>query len=360
MSAARKGLILALALSAGASLPPVKSTTKGVLLLAEMLTPAKLLGMLPEPEVRRVSLQDGRADLYGGSGTMPGVVLVHGVAPGGAADTRIVQVAKSLSRLGRTVLAPYLGLGEQRLDRTDTARIRQSIDYLHEKTGDRVLVLAFSFGAAFSLVAMEEEPAVQDKVLKLATVGTYFDLVHLLQGVTTGKVQGPGGLTDDWSPNPAAGRLVTEYLAKYLGPGAERAVVRAYERGNPEGLPPQGRAIYDLMTNKDPLRTRELVAALPGGLAQLISDLSPAARIDRIRIPVSAMHSRQDPASPPSESAFLVSSLRPPAAGDLTRVGSFRHVTPARGTGLLKDAGPLIGFVAGVFREQERWGVYLW
>ncbi|HEX2052286.1 MAG TPA: hypothetical protein VHJ78_00990 [Actinomycetota bacterium] len=356
---ARKSLVLALALSAGATIPQVKSTTKAVLLLAEMLTPVKALSAMPEPATSVVQLKDGRADLYGEGDSLPGVVLVHGVAPGGPRDPRVIQVAQSISRLGRTVIAPYLAIGEQRLDPTDTERIRQSIDYLHGRTGGKVLVLAFSFGAAFSLVAMEEDPAIQDRVLELATVGTYFDLVHLLQGVTTGLVQTSGGLTGEWTPDRRAGRLVTEFLAKYLNDADERAVIRAYDDRNPEGLSPPARAIYEVMVNKDPARTRELVNGLPGGLGQLISRLSPAAHIDRIEIPVSAMHSRQDPASPPSESELLIAALEPPATGRLTKVGSFRHVTPATGTGLLKDAGPLIGFVAGVFGAQERWGIHL-
>jgi pimeloyl-ACP methyl ester carboxylesterase len=355
---ARKGLVVALVLAAGAAAQPVKSTTKAALLLTEMLSPVKPLQLLADPRVTVVDLPNGKADLYEGRNTMPGVVLVHGVAPGGPADPRIVEIARSLNRLGRTVLAPYLGLGDQRLDRTDPARIRQSIDYLEEKTGDRVMVLAFSFGAAFSLVAMEQEPAIQDKVRSLATVGTYFDLVHLLQGVTAGRVNAPGGLTDEWSPDPRAGKAVTEFLAAYLPPDDEKALVEAYEERNPEGLNPPSLAIYDLMVNTDPARTRDLVAALPAGLGDLIADLSPAARIDRIRIPVQAMHSRQDPAAPPSESALLVASLEPPATGRLTRVGSFRHVTPAKGVGLLKDAGPLLGFVSRVFGVQERWGIY--
>jgi pimeloyl-ACP methyl ester carboxylesterase len=355
----RKGLILVLALTAGYCIQPVKSTTKSVLLLTEMLAPVKPLSLLPDPKVSVVKLKDGKADLYEGRNTMPGVVLVHGVAPGGPADPRIVDVARSLNRLGRTVVAPYLGLGEQRLDRTDTARIRQSIDYLAEKTGEKVMVLAFSFGAAFSLVAMEDEPGVQDKVLEMATVGTYFDLVHLLQGVTAGRVNAPGGATDEWSPDPRAGKAVTEFLANYLPSDDEKALVEAYDERQPDGLNPASRAIYDLMVNTDPARTRDLVAALPAGLGDLISDLSPAARIGRIRIPIQAMHSRQDPAAPPSESALLVASLEEPATGRLTRVGSFRHVTPAKGLGLLKDVGPLVGFVSRVFGVQDRWGIYL-
>lgn len=356
----RKTLILALALAAGAATPSIRSTGKALLLLTEVLqSPIKPLQWAPEPKFSKVTLQDGIADLYESKPGMPGLVLVHGVAPGGPADPRVKSMAIAMNRLGRTVLAPSLVLGEQRLDRQDPARIRQAIDYLSDKTGEKVVVLAFSFGAAFTLVALEEEPRIQQKIQELATVGTYFDLVHLLQGVTAGRVDAPGGVTDEWSPDPRAGKAVTEFLANYLEEPEREALIKAYEDRSPGDLGPQPRAIYDLMVNKDPARTRGLVNNLPVGLPSLIADLSPVDRIEKITVPVRAMHSRQDPASPPSESALMVNSLRPPAAGTFTKVGSFRHVTPAKGVGLLKDAGPLIGFAADVLRVQERWGYHL-
>jgi pimeloyl-ACP methyl ester carboxylesterase len=356
----RKTLILVLALAAGAATPSIRSTGKALLLLTEVVpSPVKPLQWTAEPKVSKVTLADGTADLYEGKPRMPGVVLVHGVAPGGPADPRMRSMATGLNRLGRTVLAPSLALGDQRLDRTDPARIRQAIEYLSDATGEKVMVLAFSFGAAFALVALEEEPAIQSKIVELATVGTYFDLVHLLQGVTAGRVNAPGGGTDEWRPDPRAGLAVTEFLANYL-PGTQgQAVINAYKERDPEGLSPIARPIYDLMVNSDPARTRELVDRLPFGIGAILAELSPASRIDRITVPVRAMHSRQDPASPPSESQLLIESLRPSAQGGLTLVGSFRHVTPATGLGLLKDAGPLIGYTANVLQAQERWGYHL-
>jgi pimeloyl-ACP methyl ester carboxylesterase len=351
-------LALALALAASAT-PPVKASAKGILLLTEILpSPVKPLSLLTTREPSTVALKDGSADLYPGSDpTTPGIVLVHGAAKGGPADPRVHALATALNKLGRTVLVPSLALGELRLDRKDTDRIAAAIDYLAERTGRKVLVLSFSFGAAYTLVALEEEPGVQSRVLEVATVGTYFDLVHLLQGVTAGRVVGPGGRTQPWRPDSRARSVVTDFLKDFVEPAQAEALPAAVEHRNPAGLGPEAMSVYNLMTNTDPARTRDLVKELPGGLPEVITGLSPSHAIDRIRVPVRAFHSRQDPASPPSESELLVQSLGPGSGAKLTIVGSFRHVTikltPAS---LLEDAVPLLGFAGGLMRTQEGWG----
>jgi dienelactone hydrolase len=351
----KKTLLLALAIAA--LTPPVRSTGKALLLLSEVVpSPVKPLHVLPTPGFSTIELGDSRAELYPGrGGNKPGVVLIHGVAPGGPADPRVRSISGALNQLGRTVLVPSLALGDQKLDRGDTALIREAVNYLSNRTDGKVLLLSFSFGAAYTLVALQEEPAIQSRVLSVATVGTYFDLVHLLQGVTTGKVEAANGVTGEWSPDPRAPKIVLQFLARFLQPSENEALVNAYERRDPGGLSPGARAIYDLMTNTDYRRTRALVAGLPGGLGKTMDALSPAGQMDRIQVPILAMHSRQDPASPPSESELMVEAVLPPAKASLTLVGSFRHVTPSTGTGLLKDAVPLIIFASRVMGTQERW-----
>ncbi len=358
----KKTLLLALAVAVvvAAVSPPVRSTAKSVLLLSEVVpSPVKPLHSLPAPRVSTISIRGSTADLYvGGNRDMPGIVLVHGVARGGPADPRVREIATGFNRLGRTVLAPSLALGDQRLDPRDPERIRRAIEYLSDFSKQKVLVLAFSFGAGFTMVALAQEPEIQSKVLGVVTVGTYYDLVHLLEGVTTGRVTTATGASDEWRPDPRAPRLVVEFLGKYLVPGEADELVQAYDRRDPSGLSLAATAIYRIMTNTDHRRTRSLVSQL-GEFGQAITDLSPAGKMDKIRVPLLAMHSREDPASPPSESAFLVEAVRPHAEASLTLVGSFRHVTPARGTGLLRDAIPLINFTRKVFAMQESWRWFL-
>lgn len=329
---------------------------KAVLLLSEVLPSSvkPLTAITRAPAVETVDLRGGAADLYTPPrARTPGIVLVHGANPGGKNDPRVKEMGSALARLGRTVLVPALALAEQRFDPADTARIRSAISHLAGRTGRPVVVLAFSFGAGFTLVALEEQPQVQRRVRLVATVGAYFDLVHLLQGVTTGRVD-YGDRIVAWRPSPEAPRVVAEVLADFLVPEERDALLQALEARDPRELSADPRAVYNLLVNRDPGRTRELVGSLPSRIATIIEELSPAGRIERVTVPVYALHSREDPTSPASESEELIRAVRPPARTRLAVVGLLRHVTPTATPGRwIKDGVRIVGFGAAVLRAQE-------
>ncbi|MGH2769217.1 MAG: hypothetical protein ACRDJF_01655, partial [Actinomycetota bacterium] len=114
--------------------------------------------------------------------------------------------------------------------------------------------------------------------------------------------------------------------------------------------------MYHLLINQDPRRTPELVDRLSMPLRDLFFELSPARRIERIRIPIYALHSRVDPAAPLVESSELVKAVGRRAPARLTVVGSLRHVTPI-GTiaGRLRDGPALVALAAAILRIQEPW-----
>lgn len=303
-------------------------------ILPSPLHPLRRLGRV-RPVARRLQLAHGRADVYAGRPGDPGIVLVHGANIGGIDDPRVRGLAEAFCRVGRTVLAPQLTLAERRMDPDDSLRILDAIDALADRTGP-VVVVAFSYGAALVLTALAQRPAIQARVLTLATVGTFFDVVHLIEGVTTGQVCVNGDL-HPWRPPVEALEQVGPLLGDFLG-GRSLDTVRA------------------ILDNRDPRRVAGLIGELPVDIRVMLDRISPAPHIHAIRVPLVALHSRLDPASPAVESQQLVAAVAKRARARLTLVGSLQHVTPV-GTALgwLRDAPGLLAFAGSILRPQERW-----
>lgn len=339
--------------------PPARALLKGALLVPEVV-PAPvhpLTWLTPGPRREQISLPAGVADLYRPAGPVdaPGVVVVHGANQGGKDDPRVIALASALAREGRRVLVPQLGLRNQRLDPTDPQRIRDAIAHLATATGSNVGILAFSYGAGLTLVAITEQPAIQREVSFVATVGTYFNLFDLLEGATTQRVPGRRGLVG-WKPDPSALGLGAAQLADFLGGADGTALAAAWAAQAPGNLSPRARPVYDLLANRDPAYFGKLVAGLPLDLVTRLEGLSPSQWIDRIRVPVYALHARTDPASPPSESELLVAALQGQVRTRLSIVGNLSHVSPTRSVlGDVADAARLADFAGTALRAQEGW-----
>lgn len=335
----RRAWLIVGCLAALAASPRGRSAVKGALVLSEVLpSPPQLrrlraLARPAGPAPRRLELPHGVADLYEARPRAPGIVLVHGANPGGIDDPRVRALALAFCRVGRTVLAPALVLADRRVDPEDRLRILDAIDALADRSGP-VVVVAFSYGAALAVCALAHRPAIQARVPTVATVGTYFDVVHLIEGVTTGAIF-VNGSPYPWQPPAAAMEQVGPLLGDFLG---GRSVD----------------AVSGILANRDPGRTASLIAELPTDIRARLDQVSPARHIEAFRVPLLALHSRVDPAAPAIESAQLVAAVRHRARARLTLVGSLRHVTPA-GTllGWARDAPGLVRFAAGILRAQE-------
>ena len=334
--------------------PPVRARVKAVALVAEVLpSPVRpLRWVTPDPRRSEIRLPRTRADLYQhrGLSRAPGLVLIHGANPVGKDDPRIRDLAAGFARAGRDVLVPQLELRRQRLDLGDLERIRSAVRHLGRQ-GD-VGVVGFSYGAALALVAIGETDELQDRVAFVASFGTYFDLLHLLQGVTTGVVPSPGGPVA-WRTEPAALDLAAQQLAGLLGGDDGSAFIRAWKGQDPKGLGPRPLSLYELLSNREPARVPALAARIPESIRDLLASLSPSRVASRIRFPVLALHARDDPAAPPSESALLVEAV-PNPGNHLVEVGIFRHVTPtASPLRRVGDGLRLIQFAGLVLSAQE-------
>jgi len=338
--------------------PPVRSALKGAALVPEVVpSPIHLLSVLtPSPRRSHVQLPDGDADLYRprGLATAPAIVVVPGGNPDGKDDPRLVAFAQAVARAGRRVLVPQLGLRNQRLDVGDLLRIREAVSLLAGPNA-KVGVLAFSYGAGLTLVALAEQPAIQRRVAFVATIGTYYSLFDLLQGATTGTVPYQGR-TLSWHPDPQALPLAAHQLETLLGGSDGAALAQAWSTKSPGGLSPDAAAAYDVLANRDPGRFAMLVARLPSSLTALLSSLSPQAVADRIAVPVFALHARTDAASPPTESRLLVAALGHRVPTGIVIVGNLAHVSPTVSVFRdVADAFRMARFGASAFRAQEGW-----
>lgn len=305
-----------------ASLPSIRSKARAAVVVLDTfgVTVPRLLAADVEVSSTEVNGVPGR--LYSPPQPSPALLMVPGATPAGVEDPRVDAVASALARSGRMVFVPELELYQERFDQVDLERIVQATKGLAESSGEPVSITGFSYGGSFALVAAAD-PRLEGKVARVSVLGAYFDLRGVVQAITTGVSLVDGALYQ-WEPHPAA-RDVLYARAVELAPEDEREEILDVLAGHGDAaaLSPPGRALYDLLANRHPARTFELADDLPDGPAQLLERFSPATVADRIRVPVLAMHSVDDPLVPYGELRRFDQGL--PEARTQT-VGLFSHV----------------------------------
>lgn len=313
--------LVAVTLGALGLLPPVRARLKAIAVLADAL------GMsLPRPfasdlEISNIEFGGAKGDLYSPHRGAPGVVLIPGAALLGKNDPRVVRLAVALARAERNVFVPQLSLARRRLVLADITRLQNAARGLRDHTNARVVMLGFSYGGSFGLIAAAD-PSTGRALEHVAVFGAYFDLIGVLQAATTGiSIVEEERFT--WEPDPAVDEVVRGYGMRLVPPAQRPALEAALERGSGDELPDETRAVFDLLTNERPERTTDLIERLPQRPRRLIERFSPAAVSDRIRPPVLAMHSRGDPAVPFAEILRLERGL--PGAR-VVKISSFHHV----------------------------------
>lgn len=336
-------------------LPPVQARGKALGVLAEAVGIGFPRPFAAEYRKTDVSLDGVTGHLYAPKEPSPAIVLLPGAAPLGKDDPRAVRLASSMARAGRTVFVPDLTLYERRLVPEDLDRIVTAVLALsdHASSLGPVQLLGISYGGSFALVAAADE-RLRGKVAQVATFGAYWDLVGVIQAVTTGASL-VGGARIPWQGHPMARSILEEAVLR-LAPEEVRGPLRAaLESGRSDGLPPDAVALFELLRNEDPGRTSELAQGLPTQLQRFLASFSPSSVAGELEVPVAAMHSTDDPAVPYGELIRLRRAL--PDARVVT-VSSFRHVdlsTSSSGgwTSRVSDAWDAWTFTSWVLAAQE-------
>ncbi len=315
---------------------------------------AEVAGLpFPRPWTRPVARDetqlaaDVSGDMYDGGGEgAPVILFVPGATRRGRDDPRVIEAATALAQAGRRVFVPELSLYERVFRHSDVERLVVAIRALADE--ERVGIVGFSYGGSFALIAASD-PAVAGDVDYVATFGAYYDLAHVIQGITTGSTALDGDLVP--FETVAEARRILLQAAAGLVPGAHSdELERALQTGDPSGLAPEAARVYELLENTDPERSDELVASLPGTTRETLRAFSPSTDLDGLDVPVFIMQAKNDAATPWTEAVLLERAL--PQAR-LVTLDHFFHVDPPGIGGWLADGPRAWRFVSWILDAQE-------
>lgn len=315
---------LALFLAVLGLLPPIQARVKAVAVLADAIGLNVPRPFAPPVARVEVTLDGVTGDLYYPGERAPAIVLIPGAVEGGRTDPRVVRAARAIARAERAVFVPDLALAEGRFAEEDIDRIVRAVDALgsHPLVKEGVSILGFSFGGSFGLIAAAD-PRLDGRLDQVAVFGAYFDLVGMIQAVTTGFSL-VDGRRIRWEPHPLAAEILDDVALRLVPAGGRDALAAALDgTAAPDVLPPALRSVYDLLRNEDPERTFELASRLPPQAIAALERFSPSTVAADISVPVIAMHSLDDPVVPYGEALRLVGGL---PETSLVTVSLFRHV----------------------------------
>ncbi len=304
---------------------------------------------VPQPEPPRIGAAAGPSPVAAGDG--PPIILLPGATPQGRDDQRVVDMARAFARTDRLVVVPELEVYDQDLRPSDVERI-VAVGTALAAAHDDVVLAGLSFGGSLALLAAAE-PELSDHVALVATFGAYADLAGVVQAATTG-ISLVDGQRYAWEPDPRAAGVVRAQTLALLPPADRRAVAAALDgRVAPTTLEAPLRAVHDLLSDPDPVRFLDHLAASPAVLRDRIAEVSPARHAPDLTAPLVAIHARDDPVIPSAELARLERTYPHARTLDLA---TFDHVGLADGDApwwvTLRDVWQTTRFVRAVLTAQ--------
>lgn len=193
-------------------------------------------------------------------------------------------------------------------------------------------VVGVSVGAGPALLAAADT-RVADRVGLVLSLGGYASTAELLRYFLTGQ-SGFGPATEKAAPNVEGARLFLRANLDLLEDPGDRTRLAAWldAPGStlPRGLEREGKAVVELLENREPARVEPLIEALPPALRQLLERLSPERVVPQLRGRLVIIHGRNDPAVPYTESLRLADAAeRAGIPVRLVVVGVVGHVEAA-------------------------------
>jgi hypothetical protein len=216
-------------------------------------------------------------------GRHPAILVVHGWIPGGDQAPDVVHAVTGLARAGHVVLVPRLvELINGIVDPEDVETLADAGALLAGRPDvdpSRIGVIGVCLGATEALAAADDP--IMPKLRVVSVVNAYYDIVDLLQGVTTHTAYVKGRLVD-WVPGPQVDHVV-------------KVNARELAKLNPKATP----ELNAILANRDPSRVRTLFDSLPEATRRRLEIASPADWISRVHTRIVFVQAVADPVVPP-------------------------------------------------------------
>lgn len=294
------------------------------------------------------------------------LVLVPGAARMGKDHPHMVHFARTVAEAGFAVLVPDLpAVRTFQLSAADAEPIANAVTYLEGRASElnyrNIGVAAVSYAVGPALIAALR-PEMRGRIGFVVGIGGYYDVVSALTYSTTGHYRrGPDAPWRVRQPNPYGKWVTVKANAELVGNPQDRMLLSAMAARKLEDrdddvsdlvgrLGPEGRAVYDLVTNTKPERVPALVAALPEAARRRLEGLDLSDRdLSTLEARLILVHGRADPMIPHTESRRLAAAA--PRA-ELFIVDSMGHVS--LGEALFDDGITLIRAINALLAERGR------
>lgn len=326
------------------------------LLLDTPAGPLRVLGGDPMRQEVFVYAPKGRgevpADVYvpAGNGRRGAMIISVGAAQKIRDHPGVIRFANTFSRAGIVVMIPQLYYPyrestlpddvEELVDAfgTNIEEVVASFQWLREQPyvdPERVGIFGVSAGGGVGLIAASDERIRKD-VHFVTALGTYFDMVDLINSITTESIS-YDGWTEPWEPRVKAVRVLYRSIISFLPDGDDREVLtrifveeEAAAREELWRLSEKGMEIYGAFEDKDPDRILGFWSEVSPRDVDTLRDISPSKYVANLHAELFIMTDRSDPYIPFVESR----RLRDAAAGNGNQIhyaefDFLNHVEPS-------------------------------
>lgn len=315
--------------------------------------PSALKRRTPEPQLQEIDYDvAGRrssGDLYvlPDRAAKAGIILVPGVARAGRRDTRIVALARTLARARFAVLVPELrNISELKVSAHDAQGIADASRYLLSRSDlvpeGRIGIAAASYAVGPAVLA--SLLMLNERIDFILSIGGYYDVKEALTFAITGYYRDrtqPGAKWRYLKPDGYVKLVFLVSTVDRISSSQDRELLKTIAKRklqNPDApidalasrLGKEGRALYDLLTARQPEHIPMLIERLPPAVKQQILQLDLASRdLSSLRAHMILIHGRNDRTIPFTESKAL--SMAVPSA-KLIIVNNLAHVNIEKGS----------------------------